>query len=764
MESNLATTFEDWKLVLLTNLGTPGLVLAALAAVVTLGLTVWSYRREQRLGVRLGLTGARLLAVTAVVLLVLQPAVQLRNVTRLPNHVAVLVDLSRSMSVRERQGGVSRLDRTRALLRASEARISKWRTGRVVSFFSFGDSLSPLPSRGALKATEPATRIQEALAELERQYRGKDLAAAVLISDGIDNGRLGNGAVISEASRKFLRSLKFPLHTVWVGSDEIRDLAVAEIYADHFGFVRNAMRLEVDLVVRGMKLRKVPVTLRSGANLVARKVVDVVKGKSQYRVKLEFVPQKVGKYVYTVEVPLQPGEAVAENNRRSFVLKVIRDRVRVLQLCGRPSWDERFLRRLLKRDPNVDLISFFILRTPSDVTTVAPNELSLIPFPTEELFLKELGSFDLVLLQNFNYGPYGIGAYLPHLTRYVQRGGGLVMIGGDRSFSSGGYAGSVLAPVLPVRLLTPAGAASRLVSEEDFRPRVTDKGRDHPILQVGRDRARSLRVLGNLPALTGVNLVAGPAAGATVLLTHPLLKDDGGKPMPVLAASEAGKGRALALTTDTSWHWAFRAVGQGSTRQAYDRFWRNAIRWLIRDPELKYLRVIAQKDRVRLRSPLKIVIRAFNPDYSAAAGVPVTYEIRRLAGGKTRQASAVTDARGELRLELSPGARGAYAVRATAEIAGRHNSEQTVVLVDPSGPEDREPAARDNLLRELSRVTGGKYLGSPKTLPDLAFRPPGALQVNWRRDEELWNRWWYLLLALTLLGAEWLLRRRYGYL
>ena len=763
MDSNLATTFEDWKLVLLTNLGTPGLVLVISTAAVALGLTVWSYRHQPRLVVRLGLTLARLLSVAAVVLLVLQPAVQLRNVTRLPNHVTLLVDLSRSMAVREQKDGATRLERTRALLRASKEQIGGWRAGRVVSMLSFGADLKPLPASSELAATEPATRIQKALSELARQYRGKDLAAAVLISDGIDNGRLA-GAKLSEASQKFLRSLTFPVHTVWIGSGKIRDLAVAEIYADHFGFVRNAMRVEVDLVVLGMGLQEVPVTLRGGGAVVARKVIRIKKGRTRYRVKLEFVPQKVGKYVYTVEVPLHVGEAVAENNRRSFVLKVIRDRVRVLQLCGRPSWDERFLRRLLKRDPNVDLISFFILRTPSDVTTVHPRELSLIPFPTEELFLKELGSFDLVLLQNFDYGPYGIGSYLPHLTRYVQQGGGLVMIGGDRSFSSGGYEGSVLAPVLPVRLLPAGDDASRLVSVEDFRPRVTSRGRDHPILQVGRDRARSLQVLANLPALSGVNLVAGPAAGATVLLAHPLLRDDRGKPMPVLAASEAGRGRTLALTSDTSWHWAFRAVGQGGTRQAYDRFWRNAIRWLIRDPELKYLRVIAQKDRVRQGAPVKIVVRAFNPDYSAAEGIPVTHEISRLPGGKGRQTVGATDSRGELRLQLSPTARGAYLIRATAEIAGRRNSEQTVVLVDPAGPEEREPAARSDLLREISRITGGKFLGRPRALPELAFRPPRTLQVNWRRDEELWNRWWFLVLAVALLGTEWLLRRRYGYL
>ena len=134
------------------------------------------------------------------------------------------------------------------------------------------------------------------------------------------------------------------------------------------------------------------------------------------------------------------GEAIAENNARAFLLKVIRDKIRVLQVTGRPSWDERFLRGLLKHDPNVDLVSFFILRTPTDVELVPSDELSLIPFPTEELFQEQLRSFDVVFLQNFNYGPYGIGAYLGEISDYVEEGGGLAMIGGDLSFTSGGYA------------------------------------------------------------------------------------------------------------------------------------------------------------------------------------------------------------------------------------------------------------------------------------------------------------------------------------
>ena len=131
---------------------------------------------------------------------------------------------------------------------------------------------------------------------------------------------------------------------------------------------------------------------------------------------------------------------------------MIRDRVRVLHLSGRPSWDERFLRAMLRRDPNVDLVSFFILRTESDEQPWNRNDLSLIPFPTYEIFEEQLRSFDLVIFQNFNYAPYGVEPFLPNVRDYVEGGGALAMVGGDLSFTSGGYGATALRDVLPVEL------------------------------------------------------------------------------------------------------------------------------------------------------------------------------------------------------------------------------------------------------------------------------------------------------------------------
>ncbi|MCC6750862.1 MAG: hypothetical protein IT371_24605 [Deltaproteobacteria bacterium] len=765
MNPPAAETFQDWKLVLLSPWGTAMVVFAAAVALAALALSAWGFRRVARRRARLLLLALRGLALAAALVMVLQPAIQLRSVTRVPNHVALLVDLSGSMALRDEQKGPARVERAQALLERSRPQLAAWERKRRVDRYAFGADLRVLPGADGtgLVARDPATRIGEALTELRKRYHGVDLAGVVLVSDGIDNGRLGSGR-LSPEGRQIVKRLGAPVHAVWVGRGEIVDLSVAELHADGFAFVRNAVTVEADLAVSGLAVTEVPLRLELGGEVVAERRVRLERGRERYRVKFEFVPQRVGKYVLSVSAPVYPGEALATNNRRSALLNVIRDRIRVLQVCGRPSWDQRFLRRLLKRDPNVDLISFFILRTPASLALVPSSELSLIPFPTEELFEKELGSFDLVILQNFNYGPYGIGVYLPQLRQYVERGGGLAMLGGDLSFTAGGYADTPLAEVLPVRLLPPELAADRLVSTEDFRMRLTAEGKDHPILQLARSREETEQLLAVSPALAGVNKVAGLASGATALATHPALKATDGQPMPVLATREVGQGRTLALTTDSLWHWAFLSVGQGGTRQAYDRFWRNAIRWLMQDPELKYLRVIFQRDTIALGQTLKATVRAYQPDYRPAKGLKVRYELGPVSSGKTTAKEAVTDAEGEVRLEYRPEAVGAYRLSARARIGGRDTSEEALALVDAAGPEEREPRARPELLRELAAATGGRFLEQADRLPDLPFLEPRVLHVNWRKDLELWSRPWWLAGTLFLLALEWFVRRRYGFL
>ena len=296
-----------------------------------------------------------------------------------------------------------------------------------------------------------ATRIGEALAELGARYAGHDLGAVVVISDGIDTGRVGKGPLDAE-TRAAIEALGAPVHTVGITEPALRDLSVAAVMADEFAFVRTPVTIEAVVRQNGLPDRQIDVTLtRDGRPMAARSVV--LRGaSSEEKVSFDWVPDHPGTFVFQIATPVLHGEALSSNNAQLFTVKVIRDRVRVLHVCGRPSWDERFLRAMLRRDPNVDLVSFFILRTETDEQPWNRNELSLIPFPTYEIFEDQLHSFDLVIFQNFNYAPYGVEPFLPGLRDYVEQGGALAMVGGDLSFASGGYGDTPLQDVLPVDL------------------------------------------------------------------------------------------------------------------------------------------------------------------------------------------------------------------------------------------------------------------------------------------------------------------------
>jgi uncharacterized membrane protein len=567
------------------------------------------------------------------------------------------------------------------------------------------------------------------------------------------------------------------VHTAWTGKSGLTDVAIARVLADDFAFVRTSVTIEavVRVVGRGpgWNGKTLPVVLRRDGVPIKVAEVTVEPDRSDYKVSFSFTPERVGKYLYEIATPLLPGEAIVENNARTFLLKVIRDKIRVLQVTGRPSWDVRFLRGLLKHDPNVDLIAFYILRTATDLE--APSEeLSLIPFPTEELFEEQLRSFDLVFLQNFNYGPYGIGAYLGEIKRYVEEGGGLAMIGGDLSFSSGGWAKTPVADVLPVELFD-AGPTDKLVDPAPFKLQLTPEGRAHPLTALKLDLAQNRARWAELPELDGTNIVARARPGATVLGVHPTRKDADGKPMPVLTVGEAQKGRVLALTSDDSWRWGFADRAGDERGRAYQRFWEAAMRWLIRDPALSFLRIETGQPEYARGQKVQITVRALGTDYQplpntkvdvSVARIPTLLDITSAARPEpVTGKSGVTDDAGELGFELGTPALapGGYRITARATLSGRPAEEDEVFLVRGAGRELEDPEAKDDLFKSIAAATGASYLNVGEPAANLKLWPPRIVRVNQHRDVEVWSHWYMLLLAAGCLAVNWALRRRWGY-
>jgi hypothetical protein len=792
----VAMTTNEWLIVTLSPFGRIGALVAGLVAVAIVWLSWRAVRDEPRRGRRAALLLLRFGAVDAALVLFLQPAIRYQSVTRVPNHVAVLVDASDSMRIAEEAGKESRRARIRRWLAEARPALDKLRERHKLDFYTFGERLAPTTYEALLADAPPdapgeeATDLRGALAAVRARYEGRDLAGVLLFSDGIDNARLaaGRDGDLDADALDFLRGLDAPVHAAWSGRPGLRDVAVARVLADDFAFVRTAVKIEAVVRVVGADAqaawagRALPVVLSRDGEPLRTTSITVRPGQSDYRVSFYFTPDRVGKFVYEISTPVLDGESIRENNTRTFLLRVIRDKVRVLLVAGRPSWDERFLRSLLKHDPNVDLISFFILRTPEDVEAVSTDELSLIPFPTDELFAEQLRSFDVIFIQNFNFGPYGIGQYLDEIKRFVDEGGGMAMLGGDLSFTLGGWAGTSVEGLLPVEL-PPGGAnvpVEKLVDPAPFRLELTPEGRGHPLTALRLDVEENAARWARLPELGGTNLVTRARPGATVLGVHPRLRDTDGKPLPVLAVGEAGKGRVLTFTSDSSWRWAFRggsscddasSACRGDARaaqRAYQLFWESAIRWLIKDPALSFLRVESSAPEYRPGQKVRLTIRALSTDYRPLPGAPVNLSITKVASTGERPhplvaRTGVTDDEGELVVELDPPPPGGYRATASATLSGRPTSEDEVFVVRGAGRELEEPEAEDALLRRVASATGGKLIAPGASLDGLRFSEPRVVRVNRHRDVEIWSGWWTLAAAALCLSLEWLLRRRWGY-
>jgi hypothetical protein len=223
----------------------------------------------------------------------------------------------------------------------------------------------------------------------------------------------------------------------------------------------------------------------------------------------------------------------------------------------------------------------------------------------------------------------------------------------------------------------------------------------------------------------------------------------------------------MALMTDDSWTWAFTARRTGGPSRHYDRFWGNALRWLVRDPDLTFLQVTADPPSVEPGHSIGAVVTARQPDYQAAASAEVRVDLFSVAQRKVvQERSAMAGPDGIARVSFDPAPGGAYKLHAQARLGGKDLGEaEDAVAVRSVGPELADASVRTELLADLARASGGRAYQLPLGgLPDVPLLDPPMVEVGRSKDAPLWDRWGWLVALAVLLGTEWLLRRRFGYI
>jgi hypothetical protein len=351
-----------------------------------------------------------------------------------------------------------------------------------------------------------------------------------------------------------------PVHALITGSKDERDRRVALIAAPRFGIVGQSQTITFKVEDQGVKAGTAEVTVRRDGDVIDTRTVPV---GVQQNVEIQ-IPHGGQNIVEIEAAPLPGGELTTVNNRAVVSIDGVRDKLRVLLVSGEPHAGERTWRNLLKSDPSVDLVHFTILRPPEKQDGTPINELSLIAFPTRELFQQKINDFQLIIFDR--YARQGVLPiiYFDNINRYVRDGGAVLVAAGPDYASQTSLWRTPLDSVLPAE---PDGN----VTDEAYRPSLTDLGKRHPVTR-GLDGSDSnppnwsewFRIV-NTRNTTGTTVMQGPDQ------------------KPLLVLSRQGEGRVALLLSDHIWLWARGFEGGGPHLDLLRRL----SHWLMKEPDLE---------------------------------------------------------------------------------------------------------------------------------------------------------------------------------
>ena len=736
------------------------IALVGVAAAALLAQQFINLRQRLPFGQAAFLTLLRACVYAGLIFFLLGPALIDKRVTKLRRPLTLLVDTSQSMSfpasaksAAGNQAAKSRLDLVKEKLEAGPEpliqRLNRDYDLRVIRFGTGLESIAP-GSLERLRAQDPGTRLIELLQSAARD--GAARSGIVVFSDGITNGEMKSldGAAIAA-----------PVFTVGVGETEgFTDVRIAKLGAPEFAFRGREFKIDLTLQAFGMKGKSVPLFFNRGKNLITTRAIAIDADPFEQKVTLSFTPKELGTHAFSVSLPVQPGEQISQNNQKEFKVEVRRDKIRVLTLSGSPAWNYRFLRMAMKQDPLIELVSFVFLRTPTDTVDVPENQLSLIPFPIDDIFLEELKNFDVVVLDDFSHRAYFNPVYLERVRDFVRDGGGLAMFGGSRAFDSGGYGDSALRDVLPVELDGKGSYQSR----GPVHAALTAAGKKHPITRLLPDPKVNEETWSKLPALSGLNQVHS-ARGETLLTATGEGSQTGA---PLLAIGRFGKGRTLALMTDDAWRWNFIAVGNKETPQNHLKLIRQAVRWLAQEPAFEQVQLYPIPT-AQPAEKVMIKLKVLNDDFTPTRQASVQLRVFSPEGEPTLVSTGPDSEEGEYSGEFIPTREGTYRVEAEANAGGKPlGRDKASFTAAFSYGETDDGLPRLDLLKQIAESSKGEYISindwNEKTFDKIAARLEtiAPSEIVEQRQTRLWSNLWPFGLILALLSVEWWMRRKWG--
>ncbi|MEO0748090.1 MAG: hypothetical protein AAFZ10_06910 [Pseudomonadota bacterium] len=657
-----------------------GVLMAGIALAVLRGLSGWAFR---------GLAGLVVLAALT------SPVYQQEEREPLTDIVIMVEDQSASQSLGDRAAvTVEAADELAAKIEA--------RDNTELRRVTVADGIDNT-------GTQLMTALSEALAE-EPSAR---IAGVVVLSDG----RLHD---IERAP-----DIPAPLHLLHTGRESDWDRRLVVENAPAFGILDEEISMTLRITDVGNAppgVTTVPVDISIDGDTPQRFQVPLDQG-----IELPVVLPHGGRNVLQFSTPVADGELTDRNNAAIVQINGVRDRLSVLLVSGEPHPGGRTWRNLLKSDSSVDLVHFTILRPPEKQDGVPVRELSLIAFPTRELFLEKIEDFDLIIFDRYKRRGILPSVYLDNVRNYVENGGAVLIAAGPD------FASAESLYRTPLESIIPARPTARVI-EQRYLPSVTDLGERHPVTS-GLSQEET-ETWGRWHRHIEVSDVMGD-----VVMT-------GAEDNPLLILDRVGEGRVALLASDHAWLWNRGYEGGGPQLELLRRL----AHWMMKEPELEEEALWAEATGQEMRIIRRSLTETIGPvTVTTPSGEVLEMELEELNPGRFE--TVYTGA------EL-----GLYRIA--------NGDLNAVIGLGPSSPvEFEETIASAEPLADVMSATGGGAMALENGVPRLrsvrpgrpalgrgwiGLTPRGAYETRAVMQLPLLPAWLVLLLASALVIVGWL--------
>ena len=730
--------------------GWAGFVLAIIAV---LPLAWFTYKFEGKNineSVKRKLLTLRIVWLIIICFLLTGPTLIVSGWVPLQNRLAVMIDTSKSMSIKE--NNEVRLDRIQHLIQKGFMKQLENRTGIYPDIFAFADNVTPISrteiEKFNLKPDGNHTAISSGIKNVASHLGEGNLLGIIMLTDGVNT--------IGENPQNVLSTMRTPIYFVAPGhGGMVTDYALFLSKPPTFGYLNSNIRIKGEVAARitGNQENKEKINIKITRDDSPFTTVPVEVMGNGVKVPFSFnIPcNEEGSFRFEIEIPSVENELTTENNKTGFLLKVVRERLNVLALSGLPNWDMKFITNALAGDPNASLTHWAKI---TDNRWVVSKDFEVQNGVAEPNFDEEIKNADVIILNGIPHSY--IKKYEADIIKRLESGNiGLLILPSWKSLTQLGYQGTEISKILPVTI---GNENWRGTSGNMLLP---SSENSYSFLNLADDPIENSELFANLPKFDGIYEYESVKQSAEVLLTSTVTGTR--NRLPFMLKTRAGLGNIIMINGGPMWPIGFKLANSERGFNTYAGMIINMLKWLINRKEDAQVSIELANSRGYVGTSNIVKVWVTDSRHKLMQNARVLLNINGEKGEKYNLVCMETSEPGCYESAFIPVSKGLHTIEATASYQGSELGKSKVdLLIETPTAEFDDPVIKTDVMETIAKDTGGLMVfddEADKLISALKTVPGKKLES---KSIDIRNCWLLLILIILLPCLEWYIRRSGG--